>query len=185
MENKKSTKTAFSFLIALTLLVSLVSASGVTSFYWDGDNERPLYLQPGESKDIFFELQNMVGADDLNFKVQVSKGSEFIEIIDKNEIYSVPANTQNIKVNVKVTMPSNAGIGERHKITLSFIAANPSSSGFSLGSVFDKSFDIVVPEEKTVVEEVKKTSGNGYLYLLIAIIILALIIWFVSKSKKE
>lgn len=185
MENKKSTNLALFSLLALALTLSFVSASGVTSFYWDGDNERPLYLQPGESKEIFFELQNMVGTDDLNFKVSITKGAEFIELIDSNEVYNVPAQTQNIKVNIKVTMPATAKIGERHNVILSFSAVNPSASGFSLGSVFDKSFDIVVPENKPVIEEKPvKSNNNSYIYMLVGIIILiAIIIWFVRKSK--
>ncbi|MDO8563591.1 MAG: LPXTG cell wall anchor domain-containing protein [Nanoarchaeota archaeon] len=186
MENKKTTKLVFASVIALALLLSFVSASGVTSFYWDGDNEMPLYLQPGESKEIFFELQNMVGTDDLNFKVSITKGAEFIELIDSNEVYNVPAQTQNIKVNVKVTMPATAKMGERHNVILSFSAANPSASGFSLGSVFDKSFDIVVPTEKTVIEDKHVKSNNSYIYMLVGIIILiAIIVWFVRKSKNK
>ncbi|MEK6910958.1 MAG: LPXTG cell wall anchor domain-containing protein [Nanoarchaeota archaeon] len=186
MEINKSINLALFSLLALALTLSFVSASGVTSFYWDGDNERPLYLQPGESKEIFFELQNMVGTDDLNFKVSITKGAEFIELIDSNEVYNVPAQTQNIKVNIKVTMPATAKIGERHNVILSFSAVNPSASGFSLGSVFDKSFDIVVPTEKTIIEEKPVKSNNSYIYMLVGIIILiAIIIWFVRKSKNK
>lgn len=187
MEINKSINLALFSLLALALTLSFVSASGVTAFYWDGVNENPLYLQPGESKDIYFELQNMVGTDDINFKVSITNGAEFIKLLDSNEVYNVPAGTQNIKVNVKATMPKTSVIGERHKITFSFSAVNPSASGFSLGSVFDKSFDIVVPENKPVIEEKPvKSTNNSYIYMLVGIIILiAIIVWFVRKSKNK
>lgn len=183
MEYNISKSKIVTSLFALVLLSSLVSAVGVTAFYWDGDNSRPLYLQPGESKDIYFELQNMVGTDDAAFKVNVIQGSEFVKILDSKEIYEVPAQTKDVKVNVRVTMPNSAAIGEKHKIGFSFTAVNPSASGFSLGSAFDKYFDIVVPSEKPVVEMKEKPSQNmTYLYILIGIIVLGIIIWFVRKK---
>jgi hypothetical protein len=185
MEYKKSINKVITGMFALVLLSSLASAAGVTAFYWTGENERPLYLQPGETKDIIFELQNMVGSDEISFKVQIIKGSEFIKLLDSNEVYEVPAQTQNIPVKVRVTMPSSAVPGDRHNIGLSFTAVNPNARGFSLGSAFDKYFDIVVPTEKApIVEENTDSNSKTYIYLILAIIILSIIIWFVRRNKK-
>ncbi len=185
MENKNSTKLVLSSLLVLTVLASFISATGVTSLYWNGENARPLYLQPGESKDIYFELQNMVGTSDVSFKVQVINGSEFVKLLDSKDIYEVPTQTENIKVNIKVTMPQTAKVGEKHIIGLAFTAVNPSAGGFSLGSAFDKYFDIIVPVDNNSITEEEDSSNNMYLYLLIGILILGIIIWFVKKNRSQ
>ena len=51
------------FSITLFILLSYsVFAFGVSSPYWD---ENPLYLKPGETKEVTMILQNMVGEDDI------------------------------------------------------------------------------------------------------------------------
>lgn len=169
-------------MLSFLLLIAVVSAVGVTSFYWNGDNEQPLYLAPGETKDIYFELQNMVGDSDVTFKAQIINGSDIAQIIDKNDVYQVPAGTKDTRVNVKVSAPVSAKSGERFNVGLTFTTVTANTGGFTFGSAFDKYFDLIIVAEKTQ----EKQAGTGWIiYALIGLIILIIIIILVTKSRQK
>ena len=62
------------FVLAI-VLVGVVSASGVSSPYWDSDPANPLKVYKGETKTINLNLQNMVGNEDLTYSVEIKEGA--------------------------------------------------------------------------------------------------------------
>ena len=72
-------KRAGNLLLVVLMVCSLacltnVSAFGITSPYWQ---ERPLEVVPGETVDVYLELQNMLGEEDITV---VAEGN-FIQVL--------------------------------------------------------------------------------------------------------
>ncbi len=174
-------------LIALTfLLSSYVSAFGIGSAY---HQDHPLALSPGETTDITFNLQNMAGSESISAKATIEKGSEIMSLVEANDIYVVPVGGS-IDVTARVTIPSNAAVGDVYPIAISFTTITKSESGtFGFGSSVSRSFDVIVApkEEAKLSEEKPSTSWSTYLTVGIAVIILVaviLVIWFILKRKR-
>ena len=91
-------------LIAILMIIPLVNAFGVSTPFW---GEHQLVMAPGETKDAYVELQNMVGDEDITLKAEITKGSEIATLIDPSTEYLIPSGTRDVKVNIQVTMPKN------------------------------------------------------------------------------
>ena len=107
-------------ILTLLLSLTLVSAFGVTSPYWD---TKPLGLHPGESIDFELKLQNMVGSEDLVFKAEIVQGKEITQLMDPSPIYAVPFGRDDIIVHVRVTVPNESvvtQVRELDRIGISF-----------------------------------------------------------------
>jgi len=174
----------------LPFLLISVSAVGVTSFYWTGTpaDEKPLYLNPGASSEIYFELQNMVGDSPVSMRAAVIEGKNVAELIDGDKVYEVPAGTKDVRVPVKVTMPLDAKQGDRFRVGLSFATVSrDASGGFSFGSAFEKYFDVVVPSPKPVEASAGSDSTGDrlrFIYLLlIGIVIIVVVVIVVYKRR--
>lgn len=180
-------KIFFSFVltISILLLLSSVYAFGVTTWYWEGN---PLKLEPGETKEIYLELQNMVGDNDVNAEVKLIKGSEVAQIIDSSNIYSVPAKTKDTKVNVRVSVPETDQIGKTYTLGFSIQTVNPAGGGVGLSTGFEKEFDVEVAEKpKPAAPEVTEVAKKGFPWftLVIAIAIVVVLAIIVKKANKK
>ena len=89
------------------------SAFGASTPYWD---ENPLRLAPGESTIIELTLQNMMGTEDISLSAEITSDGEGIAtLVNPDMIYSVPLGTENIKVPIEVTVPTDVNQGGKEK----------------------------------------------------------------------
>ncbi|HVY01631.1 MAG TPA: hypothetical protein VHA12_02615 [Candidatus Nanoarchaeia archaeon] len=169
MINKKY----FAILAMILFSLSSVLALGVTAPYWD---ERPLNLAPGESKDIQFSLQNMLGDSDVTLKAALIEGQDIATLTDSNLEYTVPFGVKDMPVNMRISIPRSANNGDKYTVGVSFTTVTKSESGqFQLGSAFEKYFDVVV-----------EGAPKNYTWIyVIAIAIVLILVWlFVRRSNK-
>ena len=191
------------FTITVMVLVILLSfnslAFAVTSYYGAGN---PLILNPGESQLVqAFGLQNMVGNQDMTIRVEQASGFEIAEILDSSLDYKVPYGRKDVYINMKVTVPEDAKIGDIYSIGANFRSLVTGEGGnVQLTAGIGNSIVVVVGErvEETekIAEEVpikekpsaisetikKRYSGIG---VLISILILAIIIMLYRYESKK
>ena len=207
---KMKTKNIFLIIVPLLLIALSMNtyAFGVTAFYWD---KKPLYLNPGESREIqAFGLQNMVGEKDITISVEQVSGLEVAEIIDESLSYKVPYGSKDVYINMKVTIPSDAKIGQVYSIGLRFKESAGEKSGESIQTVggMTNSIEIVVgkriEESKKAVEEnipiqtpkeeqpietiITETLKKGYSktpLIILFILVISIIIFFRYESRKK
>lgn len=183
MVNK--TKLIIFSIILLVTLSYFVNAFGVSSPYWD---ENPLYLQPGETKEIVMILQNMVGGEDITMIGNLNSGNEIAKITDESLTYEVPLGVSNVPVHLRITMPSNAKPGDEWQVGIEFKTIAPNTGGVSIGGAISKGFKVIVPEKPSVSAEVPKvvqTSAIGFIILVIILVILLVVIKYFYKGKKQ
>ena len=156
------------------ILISFASAFGITSFYWD---EKQLEMYAGETRNVELLLQNMVGNKDITLKAIITKGQKIAKL--DNEIYTVPFGEKEMPVDIEITAPKNAKIGDNYEIRVSF--TEQVSQGAEMlqmtGSV-EKSFFVTVSRER----EIPMTFGwiiGGIAFIVIAGLVILLI-----KEKK-
>jgi hypothetical protein len=170
MINKKY----FAIFALVLFSLSSVLALGVTAPYWD---ERPLTLAPGESKDIQFTLQNMLGDSDITLKAALIQGQDIATLTDSNLEYEVPFGAKDVPVNMKISIPRSASQGDKYTIGASFTTITKSESGqFQLGSAFEKYFDVVVVG--------KAPMNYTWIYVIVIAIVLVLVWVFVRRNNK-
>lgn len=169
------------------LMLAGVLAAGVSSEYWNGQNERPLYLKAGQKTTIYMELQNMVGEQNLTFQASIINGSSLARITDLSDIYSVPFGKKDVKVNMQVTAPEDAKLGQRYNIGLAFttVDTQQGSGQFIFGSAFDKYFDVVIIEEPKESQLTGEGQNRNWLYIIIALAVIIGIILLLRKAGKS
>lgn len=173
-------------LLALTILLSFgVNAFAVTLPYMQ---DKTLVLYPGESTELTVGLQNMVGDADQTVMVTIEDGNEIARIIDKENVYKVPKNTNDRVARLSIKIPSDTKLGSEYKVR------------FKAGEVTGASGDMVqvvtglsdyfivrvgpVPEVKPVMKEKSVTdiwwvAGAAVLFVLVVSLI------FYSRLRKR
>jgi len=175
----------FMVFLMLAGLATSVAAFGVGSPYW-GDN--PLEMQPGETKEFSFNLQNMVGEDDVTMRASLSAGSEIAEFTDVNLDYLVKIGTADTNVNVKVQMPEDAVEGTVYPLVFSFATVNPSETeagGVAMGAAFQESFDVVVVIPPLEEEQQQPVKSDKALLWAVVIIVVLIVLWLLLKGGKK
>ena len=187
------------------LFISFADAFSVATLYSEG---YPLRMKPGETKDTFFLLRNVIEGDsDINIKSELIKGQDIAVLIDGPKTYNVPFGSE-IEVPVRIKMPDNAEVGNQYRVGAIF---RPSAGKLAEGGNIEfivnigKSFPIVIvkeeeePREKItltiedeggLVEKLapfvkgKKGIWLGLIFVLfIGIIIVGIIIIFILRSR--
>jgi hypothetical protein len=176
---------AFVFLLSM----SFIAALGVSSPYW---NEHPLKMYAGETRTIPFILVNRE-TESSQAIVTLEDGAGIAEITSGTE-YTVPFGTANIPIELKVTIPDNADIGETYNVKLSVKAPlGEGGESVQVGITYNLKFPVQVVEESkasSIVEMPKKEVEEGiavYWLLIIGIITIALVlvsIMLILKRKK-
>ena len=180
-------KRAGNLLLVVLIVCSLacltnVSAFGITSPYWQ---ERPLEVVPGETVDVYLELQNMLGEEDITVVAEVVKGSEIVEIVDESNEYFVPFGSKDVKISLRITIPENAAVGTEYEAGITVTTITPGEKGaVSMGSSIEKDFPIIV---KSATTEATATGTNWGLVLgvIVVIVIVILIVVQLLKGKKS
>ncbi len=183
----KIKKTTFIVVILLIAFSYGVNAFGVSSPYWD---ENPLYVQPGETKDVAMSLQNMVGDSDVTAIADLRSGSEIATITDDNKNYLVPLGVSNVPVNLKIQIPVDAKPGKEWNIGITFnTVAENTGGGVGIGSGVTKGFKVIVAEKPKISAQASKILGiqtlTGVIILIVILIILFLGIKHFYKRKNS
>lgn len=172
------------------LLVTSVNAFGVTTFYYEG---HPLILNPGSARDTQLILQNEKGSDPVTIKVELTSGSDIAQITGRTQ-FDLNSGANNIPVDIKITLPENAIIGDEYTVGVTFnTVAKPGNKMLELGTQISKSIPVVVSEIRETPEFVvipKKTLKDmipfgGLSSIIIVLVLLALVIFIIRKKKKK
>lgn len=138
-------------LASIIYSIGLVDSFGATAPYW---NDKPLYLIPGETREFPIILQNMIGGKDIVLIAEIESGQEIAELIDENKEYKVPFGKNDIKVNMKITAPENAKIGDKYEVRVVFRSVSDSTEGnIQISAGVKNAFYVIVREQ----DEIKST----------------------------
>ncbi|MBI1972650.1 hypothetical protein HYS50_01450 [Candidatus Woesearchaeota archaeon] len=177
----------------ITLASSVVAAFGVTAPYWKGS---PLTLTPGETREITFTLQNMVGDDDLRVRVELLQDKRYVELIDTETEYEIPAKTKDIPVRIRIKIPIDIQLGTTFPIRLSFTSTSKlGSQQVQLGTGIEKTFDVIIeggePAKQVAETPAEKPSAQQYQLLrkpatpALIVLIMVFILWFVLRKHRK
>ena len=181
---KRLTKIILSIILLITLVYN-VSAFGISSPYWD---ENPLYVNPGESKEVVMVLQNMVGNEDITAIAELNSGKEIATLLDKSTTYNIPLGNSNVPISLLIKVPENAKPGQEWQVGVSVKTVAPDTGGVSIGTGVSKGFKVIVKEEPKTTGSVLNIAGGlepltGFLVLIAILIIFVLIIKHLHKKR--
>ena len=175
----------------LIILTSSVLGFGVTDWLTG-----PINVAPGGSHEVVFELQNMLGNEDIIAKTQIKEGGDIASIKEGNEI-EVPFGVKK-NIHVLVEIPENYNEGE-YSVSIQFLTSPKQRDGpvqFNTG--ITKTFGVVVnknipvsealniPISESPAEQEKAGFGNtGIVAILIMLSILLVIIIIVKFIHKK
>ena len=194
-------------IILILFFIYNVSAFSIATLY--GENY-PMMMKPGETKETFFLIRNVVEGDsDVEVSIELAKGVEVAKLIDTQNKYEIASGAE-VEVPVRITIPQNAEVGKIYYIGAIF---KPSSGKTEVGNIqflvnIGKTFPVVVTGEKkessagkdyslTVEEEgitesfapfIKRNLGFFWIIVVIisvGIIILVFMIVFILKKNRE
>ena len=178
--------------ILILLAMSSVSAFGVSSSYWGG---HPLYVSPGEIKEIELDLQNQDSdTGDAIASVAQTSGSEIAQLKEEGKLYDMPYGTAKTPVYIEITIPQDAEPGQTWTLTFDVVSSadqkNPGVIQFNTG--MKVSFDVVVQsneENTTTTQEAPESTSDNTKWIigavLIGIVIIAIILMYASQKRNE
>ncbi|MBU3905170.1 MAG: hypothetical protein KJ906_03415 [Nanoarchaeota archaeon] len=181
---KNKIKLNLGLFIIFLLIVSLVSAFGVTTSYWLPD--KPLILYPGETREVSLVLQNMVGDKDLTLKAQITEGSEVAELVNPDTEYFVPFGSKDISVIVRVYIPEDVDLEEEYNVAVTFkeIIEQKGQMLEMSGSV-GANIPVLIKSYSESTGKSPAMKNPSLLYALAIVIVLAAVIVFVTFKKKK
>ena len=181
MNNK--IKLGFGLFIISLVMISLVTAFGVTTHYWLPD--KPLALYPGETKDVSLVLQNMVGDEDLTLKAQITEGNEIAELVNPDTEYFVPFGSKDVGVTIRVSIPEDITLESEYNIAVTFKEIIEQEGGMlEMSGSVGANIPVIIKSYSEVTGETPLVS-TSFLYVLVIVVILAAIIFFVTFKKKK
>jgi len=177
-------------LIGTILLIGMVSAFGIVTY------GEPVKLRPGETIDLQFGLQNMVGDGSYSVSMQIGADPEIeLTLLDNKTVYDLPAKTE-LPVRLRIKLAEDAVLGNNYSISASFIAA-PSTAGETLGiqtaigskiliqaSDFSDDTDRITPKIPEQIETPKSNTGKIF-FLILLVAIVGLVIYYVHRRNRE
>ena len=174
-------------ILSMFLLITLsfnVNAFGVSSPYWD---DNPLYMHPGETKDVVMVLQNMVGGENIKMTAELNSGKEIAMLTDQSTTYNVPLGSNNVPVHLKITVPSNAKPKQEWQVGVSFKTIAENTGGVSIGGAVDKGFKVIIAQPKISTQAPKETkiTQNSFGFIILVVILVTLILTLKHFNKKK
>ena len=185
-------------LMIIFLLVSIsgVLAFGISSPYW---KDNPLKMNPGESRDVFFNLQNCpsllasCGSSEENVIVSLMEGSEVTQITS-GDSYRLPFGSFDTYVKLHVSIPESASPGSSYNVKFSVSSSGSGTGSVVLGTgyyvdfpviVVEKSAESVVVDNQNVSPQSKLNFSNLTTVLFIAglILLILVIYWIIKKIR--
>lgn len=165
-------KILFGFVFSVLVLSGFVSAFGVSSPYWE---DHPMTIAAGEKRVVNFNLQNMVGDNTANVKIELVEGGEVVSL--RKNSFTVDAGTA-LDVPLRVSVPRSADQGGVYEVQLEFRSGAVSNEGemVSVGTGMSVSFDVIVDGEAP------RPVG---LYILIGVLVVGIIVFFFRKKDEK
>ncbi len=157
------------------VLTGLVSSAGIVSPYW---KDHPLYMNYGETKTVNFNLQNMVGNEDIVVELSLKQGSNIATL--EETIYVAEAGTHDTMIPLKIKIPEDYNGGVQ-RIELEAKTIVDGTEGMVvLGTGWLVSFNVIVEE--------KPVSGSSLLEvilgLIVLLIVLAIVLIILVRKKR-
>jgi len=186
--NKKQIATEILGVIFILFSISYVQALGFGYGYPFGN---PLEFYPGQTDDIYVQLQNPHG-ENMTISAGIAEGSEIAKITDPNNAYYLPTGTTK-NVNIRVSVPSDAKIGDEYPLKVNFLSVQGSTAGgLGFGASMNLNTKVIIIEKpKTAEELAAETAAEKALkravYLIIKIVVavaIAAAIIFLCTRKK-
>lgn len=182
-----------SILGMMILLVSLVSAFGVARSYW---RDNPLRVYPGESVVVDFRLQNTDLNGDVTVTAELLDDAEGMASLSyEDKVYTIPEGTTDTRLPISITVPTNAQTGDTFNVLVrmtevaadvegTVVIGTGSSTGFPIviTSQEDSTF-YKAPVTATPTTPAESSGSNTLWYVIIALVIIVLIIYFRSRKK--
>jgi len=186
--NPKNKYVWVGILLVLTILFSNgISAFAISSAYYNGDPRNPLVLDAGESGEFIIIIQNVGNEEDIDIKVEIKTGSDIIEKVGDQEIYSIPSE-EKIEVSFIATIPNDAEPETIYPVSISFSTVADSESGaFGFGSSIDQNFEILIgPVPSAEEPDIEPSISNTIIWLIVIgiIIIIGVIVWLIRRKNK-
>lgn len=212
LDMKKIVKIVGFIGVFILFFISFTSAFGVATFYSDN---YPLRMKPGEIKDTFFLLRNVVEGDsDVIIKAELISGNEIAKITDETNEYDLPFGEEK-EVNIRIEIPKDAAVGSIYRINAIF---RPVSSKGGAGNVqfvlnIGKSFPIIITgetlklqadkeegaftftieDEQNFVEDLAPPVGKGrfvwaglvFFFIAGIVIVSILVVYLIIRNKGE
>jgi hypothetical protein len=161
-------------------LVGSAMGFGITSSYYKGN---PLIMAPGETKNIEFgKLQNMVSeSGNITIRAELVSGANIATLLDPSTEYFVPSGSDNVSVNMKVSIPKQAINGTQYSITIKFrdITEIKSEEMVAFAKTTTKSIDVLV----LAPEHFQVTNIWWLFFSFILIISFVIILYIILKNK--
>src|SRR3989344_5269782 len=182
MLQRKIQKEFFLAVLSIILVSTGILAFAVSSQYYNGN---PLYLQPGESMEMFFTLQNLASEEGVRLQAAITEGENIIEVTDSSDIYNVPSG-EKTKVNFIVTAPADAKKGDSFPITIMFGTITSGEGPIGLSGNIGKGFNIVIGEPSDFDENGNlKTNISWIISLALAIVVIGTAVFYLRRNKKS
>lgn len=184
MKNKMKNKSLLVSVAAFgmfLLLINFASAFAVGSRYWE---ENPILANPGETVDFFVVLQNIAGeGGDVNVEGALTEGGDIAKFTGDSQTYFVAFGAKE-NVDLSVTIPANATIGEVTDIVVSFkIISGEGSDALGLGSSIERTIPVKVVEEVIVEEPAEK--GGIPVWVWVIIVALVIVVFWIYKKRSK
>jgi hypothetical protein len=171
-------KIIFLVVIVCVLLFPSLMAFAVSSQYYDAN---PLYMQPGETVETFFTLQNLAGDKEVTLRADVTDGKDIITLTDPADVYTVPVG-EKMKVHFSVHAPTDAKKGDVIPVTIIFTTITTSNGPVQIGSSIGKGFNVIIGQRSDFVE-VPAQKTNYLLIGIVTIIALLIIVFIIKKFR--
>ena len=167
----------FSSVFLVVLLAGFVTAAGIVSPYW---KDYPLRMNYGETKTINFNLQNMVGSDDITVEVEITQGLDIATL--ERTTYTAKIGTSDTQIPLRITIPENYN-KQFQKIELEIKTVVSDQRGMiTLSTGWRPSFNVILSETP-----IPRTSLVGIIISLIIIVIILILIisLLLARSPKR
>lgn len=167
-----------------------VNAFGVSSSYW---KDNPLIMHAGQTEDVKLLLQNMVGEKDMKVKISIVDGKSFAKLLDKNDIYNIPFGVKDVPINIRISIPENANLGENLNIGVMIIEIPTENKNMiQTAAGIRETIPILIRTESEVPKIVKESwlsSKQWDMVWVVLIIIVVVVIlleeWHLKNKKKK
>lgn len=168
----------------LLLLATSVNAIGVASFYYEGT---PLIVNPGSTKEIQLILQIEPTTDPVSVEAKIVDGLDIAQLTGKTT-YFVAGNTP---VNIKITIPETAEIGDEYSVGVQFTTIGEPEKGkmMEIGTQINSGIPIVIGKviepQKSLVELLHLEELGPIALILVFVIVVIFLIRSLKKSPKK
>jgi len=162
--------------------INLVNAIAVSGPYY---GEQMLEISPGVIKDFNLIIQNMDGDSDIKYKVKIVNGSEFVEILEDSDEYLVPLGSNDIPVNLRVSIPEDT-LFDEYLVRVAFAPISGGEGGGMIQIALGMSWDFKINVIEFVGDEQPAPTGRfSWIWIVLGILVVIVVIVVIKFFLKE